>query len=801
MATFEKILRGFLILVLAGGLAASLGMVGLFSYYSRDLPEIRNVESYQAQQISRVYAKDGTVIGEIGEERRSLLPSESIPELLLNAFVAAEDSTFYQHEGLDFIGIMRAVLRNFLSLRIRGGGSTITQQLAKNLFLSNEKTFHRKIKEAILAYRLEQQLSKREILALYVNTIPFGNRCFGVAEAARFYFGTNVKGLNVGQIAYLAGMIQAQNRLALNRHPERAKERQRYVLRRLFELNYISEAEYRRFDAAPLVYTPPQDVVPAPYVVETVRRFLQERLGEAILAKGGLNIVTTLDPSMQTAAGQALRRNLLAYDRRHGYRPLPILTTEERETLIGIVSSTAKKRGATDAPALAMSAETPPHPLKDGRTPLWHTLVRRIKPEGLYFALIEAVDPVSGDLHLTTGHRSGRIAAADAAWGLPPRTPASARPTALAKRFSPGQLVVVQTKIGNNPKDLPSFVLAQRPEAQSAIVAIDPATHALRAMHGGFDFYLSPFNRATDALRQPGSSFKPFVYLTALRSHRYTPATAVEDAPLSYPLAGGRTWSPQNFDGKYRGFLPLRRALAQSLNTVAVRLADDLGLKPIIATAREFGITTPIANNLTTALGSSEVRLIELVNAYASLAALGMSDAPYLVEIVRNPRGRVLYRHTPAPHQAATPAETALMVDLLQSVVQNGTARRARSLGRPLAGKTGTTNDQVDAWFVGIAPSLACGVWVGYDDRRPLGRGETGGRAALPAWIDFMDAALADQPVDPFPRPAGLVGTWIDPETGAALPGDDPRAVSELFLSGTEPRLDTPNPDLQERNP
>jgi len=801
------VLRFFVLLGLGGAFLCAAAGVGAFWYYGRDLPDISRVEDYDPPQITRVTAADGRVLGEFGEQRRRVVSVDEIPPLLLNAFVAAEDASFYEHDGVDVVGIGRALVINLLNFKVSQGASTITQQVVKNLVLTSERKWSRKIKEAILSYRLEERLSKREILAIYVNEIPFGHGVYGVAEAARRYFDKPLSALTVGEIAYLAGMVQTPERYTLDRHPEAARQRQEYVLDRLLELGYIDQATFNAAKKAPLVAHPPESAGNlARYAVDMARTELEKRVGKADVAHGGFRISLTLDTELQEELRLALRDNLIDFDRRHGYRPLPIVPETERNRWDERVTALTRRLTLKEKtpPVLAFDAEQPAPDDEDGEDapaqkntkvtgPFWETMIRRVRPGNLYFARVRSVEK-NGDLHVTLGAREGLIPAADLVWAKASKPAKSAKGKAKSEpasdAFKPGQAVVVQAgaDIENTDSKIPvPLRLAQVPEAQSAMIVLDPESGAIRAIEGGFSYLLSPYNRAIQAKRQPGSAFKPFVYLAALRSKRFTAASLLVDEAVEYPGPEGKTWSPRNFDRKYRGSIRLREALAQSVNTITVKLLNDTGLRPVIDLARSLGIRSDLAPNLTLALGSSELSLFELTAAYAAFSARGVYHEPYLVEKVISPDNRVLWIHEAAPKKALAEEEAALMVSLLRSVVDEGTSQQAKTLGRPVAGKTGTTNEQRDAWFVGFSPRLACGVWVGYDDRHPLGRGETGARAALPAWIAFMEAAHRDMPTEAFPSAPELLHTWIDPETGAFLPGDDPKAVEELFLPGSIP--------------
>lgn len=776
----------------------------LFWYCSRDLPSLSQLESYDPPQISRVFAADGSVIGEFGKMRRKVVPAEEIPPMVLNAFVAAEDASFFQHRGLDYYGIFRAFVANLTSLRLRQGASTISQQVLKNLLLLDEHSLIRKVKEALLVSQMEELLSKRQILGLYVNEIDFGNNTYGVAEASRFYFNSKLKDLDIGQIAYLAGLPKNPYGYALNRHPEKAKKRQRYVLGRLLELDYIDRETFNRFEPAPLVYRPPEDRKQrVPYAVDQVMREIKSRIDEKELNRGGLSITTDIDPGLQHAARMALRANLRNYDKRHGYRPLPVINRQSMDRWRARIHTVAKSLHSLDKkPILAFSAELPPRhldkpvdgdELQKSPPPLWNTLVQNVSSSGLYYGFVQKIE-TNGDITVDLGKNTGRVKAGGAAWAIGGRLSAEKLARRIHETFQVGQLVVIsptenfhrETEAG----DVLPLLLEQKPEAQSAMVVIDPQTRAIRAMVGGFNYYLSPFNRATQAKRQPGSSFKAFVYLSAILSGEFTPASLIEDAPIVFPNPGGKAWRPKNYDGKFRGFMRLRQAMANSINIVAIKLMEKVGIKTVIDTAKRLGIKENLKPNLTLALGSSEVPLVQMTNAYASFPAGGRYDDAYLIKKVVSADGRVLMRRVPDPRQAISESEAGMMVSLMRSVVEEGTSVRAKVLGRPVAGKTGTANDQRDAWFIGYTPDLVCGVWVGYDDHRPLGRGETGSRAALPAWIEFMRTALAGSPAKPFPAVSGLVHVWINPESGKRVDGDFPDAMMEVFMPGSEPEFE-----------
>lgn len=794
-----RIIRYLLLFSIAAGFLGASVVAVLFWYCSQNLPSLEQIESYKPVQINRVYADNGSVIGEFGKKKRKVVPPEEMPKLLLNAIVAAEDSAFFQHRGLDYYGILRAIIKNITGLRLKEGASTITQQVLKNFLLTDENKIIRKVKEAILVDQLESRLSKLEILGLYLNEIEFGNRSYGVCEGARVYFNKTLDQLDIGEIAYLAGVPQNQYWFSLNRFPERAKKRQLYVLRRMFEMGYIGEKDYEHFKKADLVYNPPADVSSdAPYAVDLIQRQLRKILDDDVYETGGLKIYTGINTELQTYANLAVRKNLLNYDKRHGYRALDKLGKKEYEILKARVKSATKsaRKSGTKA-VLAYSAEYPADKLTEkneegervailDKIPQWNTIIRRVVEDRLYYAVIKNVDKTNGNLLVDLGSSEGLIKAEDVSWATKHKNGKQLVKDIMAT-FLPMQLVVVKKSASTDSSERLLLMLEQVPKAQTAMVAIDPATRAVKAMSGGFSYYLSSFNRAVDALRQPGSSFKPFVYLTGIESGKYTPATIVVDEKTTFPNPGSKPYTPMNFSKKFMGPIRLRVALANSINVVAVKILNDVGVESVIKTARDFGIKSKLGENLSLALGSSEVNLLEMVNAYATFPARGEYDDAWMIDKVVSSNGRIIYKRLSGKHQVVDEQQAAIMISMMQSVVEEGSGRRAKVLKRPLAGKTGTTNDQRDAWFIGYAPQLVCGVWVGFDDREVLGYGETGSRAALPAFVNFMHNALMNKPVKPFFTASGLVHMWIDKDSGLAVSADSENSMMEVFLPGTEP--------------
>lgn len=751
-------LLGLLLRVCLVGLLVGAAVAGgALWWLTRDLPRFDALVDYAPLEATRVYAADGSLVATFHEELRTVVPPEEIPEVLKRAILAAEDADFYRHEGLDYVGIARAFLKNLLAGEMKQGASTITQQVVKTFLLSPERTLERKLKEAILARRLEKNLTKDEILYLYLNQIYFGHGRYGVEEASRFYFGKGVKDLGLGEAAVIAGVVQSPARLSPVNHPERAKQRQRYVLDRMLENGWIDAEAHAREVAAPIVVAARREPAPGPYYLEEVRRRLVETYGNDAVLRGGLQVHIGMDPALQRAADAALREGLLAFDRRRGWRgPVGKMDPARREAL----AEKAKK--AREAGLLV--------DVRSG------SLVEP-RPGLLVAGLVERVG--AGGAWLWFASRSVELPAAGMKW-------AGKKPQDLVQ---PGDVILAE--IVSVQGDRIELRLAQEPEADGAVVAIDPANRRVRALAGGWDFARSAFNRATQARRQPGSAFKPFVFGAALESGRWTAASRVVDAPEVFrdPWTG-KEWKPRNYERDvFDGNITLRTAVARSKNTVAVRLISELGVDAVIDFARRAGIRSELPQNFTLALGTGETSPLELANAYATLAAGGLAGEPVLIEKVVDRNGEILEEARPRLHPTISPAIAYVLTDLLQAVVEEGTGKAARSLGRPLALKTGTTSDGRDAWVAGYTPDLVAVSWVGFDDFRPLGSRETGGRTAMPAFLSLMRAAHEGKEPRPFAVPPGVEIVAIDRETGllAAEGATDEEAVPTAFVAGTAP--------------
>lgn len=762
-------LRWLVFAGLAGAVLGGMTVTGLFLYYASDpdLPRIANVSDYHPKVVTKVMSADGELIGEIFEERRTLVPRDKIPAVMIHAIVDAEDAQFYEHEGLSYWGMLRAIVHNLKPGAHVQGASTLTQQLVRNLILkSNVRAglggVKRKVQEIILSKRIESALTKDEILYLYLNQIEFPYQRFGIEEAARFYFGKSVSEIDAGEAALLASLPKGPSQIDPWKHPERAKERQKYVLSQMVRYRHLKPEEAERFARAPiaLVRTPAPNLGIAPEIVDEVRKVLVERIGAKQLATAGLTVETTCDAKVQRLAREALEKQLQTLDERQGYRkPLAHLTGKALDAHLKKL-----KKVHPSAPHMGKIVEG---------------VVREVTADQATLSL----GGVTGLLPL-------------------PAKPDRYNPKALPadQRFKPGD--VLRVRVVERPKDKPP-VLALELGPQAALVALDPQTREVKALVGGYGFRPGAFNRATMAKRQPGSAFKPFVYAAAFSTERWTPASVLIDGPQVYANPGLAPWVPKNAEHEaYLGPVRLRVALAKSLNTVASQLVDVErgGVDPamVVQLARAAGIESELQANPSLALGTSEVTPMELTNAYATFAAGGRRMSPQLIrKIGATPESDA----STAAIEAMRPELAYLVTSMLTSVVEEGTAASAKAkLKRPAAGKTGTTNSHRDAWFVGFTPDLVVGVWVGFDDMRELGRGEQGARTALPIWTEVMTGALKAAPPRPFSQPPGVIVQRIDPATGLLAPPGAPGGLDEVFLVGTAPTQVAPtqgeaNPD------
>ncbi len=785
--------RTLLALGLLGLLLAILIPVGAYLYISKSLPKVDTLADYRPPIITRVLSDDGSVIAELFEERRIIAPVSKMPKQLVQAFVAAEDANFFKHQGIDIVSIIRAAIKNIKAGGIVQGGSTITQQVAKSLLLTPERKFKRKFKEAILAYRMEKRLSKEEILYLYLNQIFLGHGAHGVQAAAENYFDKDVENLTLAECSILAGLPKAPSRYSPYRHYERAKDRQVYVLGRMVSEGFITQEEADQAAAQELVIRPRinQHLTNAAYFTEQVRRYLEDTYGEEQLYRGGLEVQTSMNLQMQLAAQAAVQANLRDHDKRRGYRgPLAVLTPEEEELFLS-------------EQVVSFAEKTP-------------------QIDDFIEAVVSGSDKKS--LHLRFADRQGRILLKETEWAGPiqqvKRTEAaSGNANEQATRLPLGSRIQVRI-VNISAEDPWQLSLEQEPQAQGALLAMDPHTGQIKVMVGGYDFRTSQFNRVLQARRLPGSAMKPLIYASAL-DKGYTPATVILDTPLIYKerLESGeiKEWKPKNYSKRFYGPVPLRTALAKSYNVITIKILEDIGVRYAANYARKLGIESDLAEDLTLGLGSSALTPMELARSYSVLANGGVRVAPTYINKVLDRDGKVIESNDPADFPAGpmsgqkligqsrnrviSPETAYLTTNLLESVVQNGTGWRARSLKRPTAGKTGTTNDLKDAWFIGYVNQLLAVSWVGYDQERPLGKQETGSKAAAPAWVAFMLEATKDMPVEHFPVPDSILFRPIDPLTGLLAPEDSQDIVIEAFAPNTAPvryALDEKTPEAKD---
>jgi len=753
------------------------GVLVLLAYHSRHLPDYKQLASYEPPITTRLYASDGRLLEEYAIEKRLFVPEEAIPTRVKQAFLAAEDKNFYVHHGVDFLSVVRAIVdnvRNFGSGRRLVGASTITQQVAKNFLLSSEVSMERKIREAILAFRIEKAFSKDQILELYLNQIFLGQGSYGVAAASMTYFNKSLDELSISEVAYLAALPKGPNNYHPTRQPEAARDRRDWVVDRMLEERYITPQEAAQAKEQPIEMIPRQgtEYVSAPFYAEEVRRILYDRYGEKGLYEGGLAVRTTIDPGLQEIATKALRDGLIEYDRRHGWRG-PIANMDDLADWQTRLGNIARPAGLTD----------------------W-TL-----------AVVLKLDGKKADIGFADGS-GGVIPMSAMKWAQPwrPDQRVGNPPGKPDDVLNVGDVVPVSPGDGDG-----KFALEQIPDVQGAIVVIDPQTGRVRAMQGGYTYehQQNEFNRATQALRQPGSAFKPFVYLAALADGK-TPATVILDAPFVHCYAPDKPcWKPDNYTKRFYGPTPLRVGIEKSRNLMTVRLAQSIGMEKVAGMAERFGIVDDMLEVLPMALGAGETTLLRLTTAYAQLVNGGRNIDPTFIDRVQDRHGRTIYRHDkrscracrvsewrdqPVPvlpddrEQLVDPAEAFQIVSILEGVVKRGTgARIGRAIDRPLAGKTGTTNDNRDTWFVGFSPDMAVGVFVGFDQPRTLGGNETGSRAAAPIFQAFMQEALKGTPARPFRMPSGVRLVAIDSETGRRVSPGDPNAIMEVFKPGTEP--------------
>jgi len=783
-----RLMLRFLGLLFAAGtilfVVAICAAAGLLWHYSKSLPDYSQLQDYEPAVMTRVHAADGSLLAEYARERRLYLPIQAIPKLVTNAFIAAEDKNFYEHGGVDFSGIARAAVvfvQQYGSGRRPQGASTITQQVAKNFLLTNEVSFARKVKEALLAMKIERAFSKERILELYLNEIYLGIGAYGVAAASLLYFDKSVHELTIAEAAYLAALPKAPNNYHPFRQRDRAIERRNYVIERLAEDRYITAQEAEKARKEPLKITQRPSgahIFAAEYFAEEVRRYISEKYSEKKLYEGGLSVRTTLDPKLQVLARKVLVDGFVQFDEQQGYRG-PIAKLDG-----------AGEWGSKLAEVRALADVAP-----------WRlAVVLEVGDASARIGLQPGRDPGGA---VSKARETATITLEGVKWAKAGSGPNRGKtPAKVTQVLAAGDVIYVEPIAGKEDQ----FRLHQVPEVSGAMMAMDPQTGRVLAMVGGFSYDQSQFNRATQALRQPGSSFKPIVYAAAL-DNGYTPSTVILDAPIEIDTGTG-IWAPENYQKKFFGPSTLRFGIEQSRNVMTVRLAQDIGMPLIGEYAKRFGVYDNLPPYLSFALGAGETTLLKMVGAYAMFDNGGKKIQPTLIDRIQDRYGHTIYRHDARECQGCEagkwenqneptlvdrrervldPMTAYQITSMMEGVVQRGTATVVKEVGKPIAGKTGTTNDEKDAWFIGFSPDLVVGVYIGFDKPRHLGHGMTGGGLAAPIVKDFMKVALADKAAVPFRVPAGIKLIRIDPKTGMRAGPGDQRVILEAFKPGTAP--------------
>jgi penicillin-binding protein 1A len=777
-----------LTVVVSGGCVATLFGVWAYFYLTRDLPRLARIEDYQPPAVSRLLARDGTLLAEFFVEKRYPVKLSEVPDRVRKAFLAAEDASFYSHHGIDPVSIARAVYKNLQSGNAKQGASTITQQVVKNLLLTPEKSLVRKAKEAILSYRLERRFSKDEIFEIYLNQIFFGNGAYGIKAASRIYFHKELPELTIAEAAMLAGLPKAPSSYSPLRNIDKSKSRQTTVLGQMREARFITDAELRQAEQEQIVVYPSsqQNIFASPFYVGEIRRVFAEKWKDLDLDTDGLEIVTAVDPQADQLALKALRAGLREVDKRRGWRgPIDTMTSKEYSAKYGKLE-------------LIVDAPLPAYVLSVGKG-----TARVLVGEQEYLV----------DLQESTWAKKFLDSNDETRFGDPAATIKVGDIIEVAFRED------VKYSAGSDGKRPRKLLLDQTPQIEGAIVLIDPLSGEVRSMMGGYDYNHSQFNRVTQSLRQPGSSFKPIVYLAAIDKFSYTPSTIVHDTPRSFRV-GDTVWTPANFDEKFLGPITLRTALEKSRNLVSADIVSRIGVDAAIEYARLLGITSPMGRNLSLSLGSSEVSPLEITRAYGVFPAKGILFDSVFVTKITDRFGKVLYDYNAEKPQQAKRVinenSAFVMANMMKGVVEHGTGYKVKELGRPVAGKTGTSNDQMDAWFVGYTPQWVCGVWVGFDQKKAIGPKETGGVVSAPIWLSFMRDFLTaeelraaaelekearleaeqlgieyrppkvEQQLD-FAVPDGVEPFWVSKHSGARTSPGAPGAIVEYFVKGSEP--------------
>ncbi len=750
-------MKKFIFILFLALLSAGIGAaVGGYLAVIKGLPQVEELRAYRPSNGTKVYADDDRFVAEFNIEKGIFVSYSRFPESLKQAVTATEDEQFWTHSGIDLFAIGRALVKDIMARRIKEGGSTITQQLAKVLFLSPEKKLKRKLQEVILAFQIEMNLSKEEILELYLNKIYFGRGAYGIEMASRTYFGKSVNELNLAESAMIAGLIKAPNRYSPYNNMARAKFRQKIVLQRMAQVGHLTATEMEETFKAPLVLrNTARRQEGHNYFLEALRKHLEDKYGTETLYKGGLQVYATINLDMQTAAKESLKWGLRRFDKRLGWRG-PI-DHKEIDDKINLSQKTGLSAG----------------------------MVRIGK---IVSGVVLRVDDKSAEI--LTGGRVGTLSKKDASWAAivasGPGETEKKLPFRLGKILRPGDVVYVSFKKKEGEKDVLRLKLEQLPEIEGAIVSIEPSTGYIKTLVGGYDFSLSEFNRAISARRQPGSAFKPVIY-TAAMDRGFTPADMIMDERIEYNDPETGVWQPGNYSRKYYGPTRLRDALAYSRNIITVKLLDMIGIPSAIKTARQLGVDSFLPKDLTLGLGSLSITPLQLTSVFSVFANSGVRVEPTMVRYILDAKGNLVENNVPEGKEAISPETAYLTTSMLEDVVRYGTGRRARALKRPVAGKTGTTNEHRDAWFLGFTPDLVAGVWVGYDNVQTMGKRATGSSVAAPIWIRYMKEALKGSEPREFPIPEGIVTAIIDAETGLLATTDTPKRTIEFFKKDTVP--------------
>jgi penicillin-binding protein 1A len=760
------------VLVIGGGISIVLGcFAGLYFYnrLNRDLPKIEKLSDYKPKAVTQILGDDGTLLAEVWDERRYPVSLIEIPPHVINAFLAAEDSSFYAHGGIDFISILRATWVNLTSRVTKQGASTITQQIVKQLLLSREKTYERKLKEALLSYRLEKYLSKDEILSMYLNQIFLGSGAYGIKAAAKVHFHKELDELSIAQAALLGSLPKKPSELTRSQNFQMALDRQKYVLKQMLAKEFITKDQHEEAVKESVFFYPQEEenLFASPYFATHAIKIAEETIQKVnpdytLRDPGGFIVRTSVDVKADALADKAMKNGLKAVDKRQGWRGV-----------LGNIQG------------------------KNDRSLKWDDMKtgEELDSDRVYKALVIHSNQSSGLIKIRMGEIEGSLNVSDAKWaktfstlevGSPEIKTSFGQPSKVIKTGDVIEVSVSKKELQEDGRFSYQFQLDQTPAVQGAMVVLHSATGEVKSIIGGYDYKESKFNRATQADLQPGSSFKPLIYLSALEELQLTPSTLVPDEPISYQTLDG-IWAPQNFDKKFLGPITLRVALQKSRNVVSVFLLERIGVDKVIGSARRLGITSPIPRNMSIALGTPEVRVIDMVRSYAPFSSGGYLPDLLMVKSITERDGSEIYSGQPKQKQVIDSPQAFIMAHMMKGVIERGTAQVIRKLGVPVGGKTGTTNDHMDAWFIGYTPEWVSGVWVGFDVKRSLGKTETGGRAAAPIFLEFMTGFLKDTPTMDFTPPDGVVPVAVDVNSGLPVDGSSDGAFIEYFaVSGND---------------